>query len=168
MADAGVPNGFETSLSLDLGGATVGEPAAVLIQESLAQIGIKTQINKIPGATWRAALLKKDLPMVLNRFGGWLDFPEYFFYWCYHGQNAVFNTMGYQNPEMDKLIEAARFETDPNRYDAQVKNFIEIAFTDVPRIPVIQPAFDVAMQKSVQGYMYWFHVQPDYRTIFKA
>jgi hypothetical protein len=38
----------------------------------------------------------------------------------------------------------------------------------VPRIPIIQPAFDVAMQKYVQGYMYWFHVQADYRTIFKA
>jgi peptide/nickel transport system substrate-binding protein len=41
MAEAGVPNGFETTLSFDLGGATIGEPMAVLIQESLAQIGIK-------------------------------------------------------------------------------------------------------------------------------
>jgi peptide/nickel transport system substrate-binding protein len=76
--------------------------------------------------------------------------------------------MSYQNPAMDKLIDAARFETDPKRYDSQVKNFIEIAFNEVPRIPVIQPAFDVAMQKYVQGYMYWFHVQPDYRTLYKA
>jgi peptide/nickel transport system substrate-binding protein len=108
------------------------------------------------------------MPLIFNRFGGWLNFPEYFFYWCYHGQNAVFNTMSYQNPAMDKLIEAARFETDPKRYDAQVKNFIEIAFNDVPRVPLIQPAFDVAMQKSVQGYMYWFHLQPDYRNLSKA
>jgi len=168
MKQAGMADGFETTLSFDLGGATVGEPISILVQEALARINIKVGINKVPGANWRAALLKKDMPLIFNRFGGWLNFPEYFFYWCYHGQNAVFNTMGYQNPEMDKLIEAARFETDPKRYDAQVKNFIEIAFTDVPRIPVIQPAFDVAMQKSVQGYMYWFHVQPDYRTIFKA
>ena len=27
MAEAGVPNGFETTLSFDLGGATIGEPA---------------------------------------------------------------------------------------------------------------------------------------------
>jgi peptide/nickel transport system substrate-binding protein len=31
----------------------------VLLQESLAQIGVKAQINKIPGANWRAALLKR-------------------------------------------------------------------------------------------------------------
>ena len=60
-------------------------------------IGIKTVINKIPGANWRGALLKKDMPLIINNFGGWLNYPEYFFFWCYHGQNAVFNTMSYQN-----------------------------------------------------------------------
>lgn len=82
MAEAGAAAGFETTLSIDLGGATVGEPMAVLVQEALTQIGIKTTINKIPGATWRAALLKKDMPLIINRFGGWLNWPEYFFLWC--------------------------------------------------------------------------------------
>jgi peptide/nickel transport system substrate-binding protein len=168
MAEAGVANGFETTLSLDLGGATIGEPAAILIQESLATIGIKAQINKIPGATWRAALLKKDMPMVLNRFGGWLDFPEYFFFWCYHGQNAVFNTMSYQNAKLDKIITNARFAESKPIYESSVKEMIQIAYDEVPRIPLVQPNMDVAMQKDVMGYMYWFHLQPDYRQLYKA
>ena len=168
MAEAGAAAGFETTLSLDLGGATVGEPAAILIQESLAQIGIKTQINKIPGATWRAALLKKDMPLILNRFGGWLDFPEYFFYWCYHGQNAVFNTMSYQNPKLDKVITNARFAESKPIYDSSVREMIQIAYDEVPRIPMFQPSQDVAMRSDVMGYMYWFHLQPDYRNLWKA
>jgi peptide/nickel transport system substrate-binding protein len=168
MAEAGAAGGFETTLSFDLGGATVSEPSAILIQESLAQIGIKTQLNKVPGANWRAALLKKDMPLILNRFGGWLNYPEYFFFWCYHGQDAVFNTMSYKSPEMDKLIDAARFETDSKRYAQQVQAFIQKAYDEVPRIPLSQPSFDVAMQKNVQGYVYWFHLQPDYRSISKA
>jgi len=168
MREAGAEAGFETTLSFDLGQGTVSEPACILIQESLALIGIKCTINKIPGANFRAALLKKDLPMVLNRFGGWLNYPEYFFYWCYHGQNAVFNTMSYQNPAMDKLIDAARFEADAKKYDALVRDFVTLAFEDVPRIPIAQPNLDVAMQKNIQGYRYWFHLQPDYRQIFKA
>jgi peptide/nickel transport system substrate-binding protein len=168
LAEAGYPNGFETTLSFDLGGATVSEPASILIQESLGAIGIKTQLNKIPGANWRAALLKKDMPLILNRFGGWLNYAEYFFFWCYHGQNAVFNTMSYQNPKMDALIDAARFETDPKKYDAQVRGFVDMAFAEVPRIPLAQPNYDVAMRRDVQGYVYWFHLQPDYRSIFKA
>ncbi len=168
MAEAGAAAGFETTLSLDLGGATVGEPTAILIQESLAQIGIKAQINKIPGATWRAALLKKDMPLIVNRFGGWLDFPEYFFYWCYHGQNAVFNTMSYQNPKLDRIITNARFAESKPIYDGMVRDMIQIAFDEVPRIPLFQPSQDVAMQKNVMGYMYWFHLQPDYRQLSKA
>jgi peptide/nickel transport system substrate-binding protein len=168
MAEAGAAAGFETTLSIDLGGATVGEPAAILIQESLAQIGIKVQINKIPGATWRAALLKKDMPLILNRFGGWLDYPEYFFYWCYHGQNAVFNTMGYKNAKLDSVINAARFTDNKQAYDALVREMIQIAYDEVPRVPLFQPSQDVAMGKNVMGYMYWFHLQPDYRQISKV
>lgn len=145
MAEAGAAAGFETTLSLDLGGATVGEPTAILIQESLAQIGIRTQINKIPGATWRAALLKKDMPLIVNRFGGWLDFPEYFFYWCYHGQNAVFNTMSYQNPKLDRIITNARFAESKPIYDSAVREMIQIAYDEVPRIPLFQPSQDVVM-----------------------
>ena len=168
MAEAGAAAGFETTLSIDLGGATVSEPAAILIQESLAAIGIKAQINKIPGATWRAALLKKDMPMIVNRFGGWLDFPEYFFYWCYHGQNAVFNTMGYQNAKLDKIITNARFAESKHIYDSSVREMIQIAYDEVPRVPLFQPSQDVAMQKDVMGYQYWFHLQPDYRQLYKA
>ncbi len=168
MAEAGLSGGIETTLSFDLGGATVGEPMAVLIQESLASIGIKTTINKIPGATWRAALLKKDMPLLINRFGGWLNYPEYFFFWCYHGQNAVFNTMGYQNAKLDKVITNARFAESKPLYDSFVKDMIQIAYDEVPRVPLFQPTMDVAMQKDVQGYQYWFHLQPDYRQLYKA
>jgi peptide/nickel transport system substrate-binding protein len=168
MKEAGAEAGFETTLSFDLGSGTVSEPACILIQEALAQIGIKATINKIPGANWRAALLRKDLPLILNRFGGWLNYPEYFFFWCYHSQNAVFNTMSYQNPAMDKLIEAARFEGDRKKYEQDVHGFVDIAFDEVPRIPISQPNMDVAMQKSIKGYTYWFHLQPDYRDLEKG
>jgi peptide/nickel transport system substrate-binding protein len=167
MKEAGAEGGFETTLSFDLGQGTVSEPTAILIQEALAQINIKTTINKIPGANWRAALLKKDMPLIINRFGGWLNYPEYFFFWCYHSQDAVFNTMSYKNPSMDKFIEAARFEADPKKYAEDVKGFIDLADAEVPRIPLAQPYFDVAMQQNISGYTYWFHVQPDYRLLAK-
>jgi peptide/nickel transport system substrate-binding protein len=167
LAEAGYPNGFETTLSFDLGLAGINEPLVVLLQQSLAQVGIKATINKVPGANWRAELLKKSMPMITNTFGGWLNYPEYFFFWCYHSQNAVFNTMSYQNPEMDKLIEKARFATGPE-YDAAVKGFIDMAFEDVPRVPIFQPLLNVAMQKNVTGYRYWFHRQLDYRQLVKG
>ena len=167
MAESGV-GPFETVLSFDLGQGTVSEPACILMQEALAEIGIKVSINKVPGANWRGAMLKKDMPISLNRFGGWLNYAEYFFFWNYHGQNAVFNTMSYQNPAMDKLIDAARFESDPKKYREDVHAFVNLAFDEVPRIPLAQPNYDVAMQKNIKGYTYWFHLQPDFRDLEKA
>ena len=171
LAEGGYPNGFETTLSFDLGFAVVNEPLCILVQESLAQIGIKTTINKVPGANWRNELLKKEMPLIANFFSGWLDYPEYFFFWCYHGQNAVFNTMSYQDKQMDALIDAARAAAainDKAAYEKNVKGFVEKSFAEVPRIPLFQPYLSVALQKNISGYRYWFHRQLDYRSLVKA
>jgi peptide/nickel transport system substrate-binding protein len=171
MAEAGYPNGFETTLSFDLGFAGVNEPLCVLTQESLAPIGIKCTINKIPGATWRTELNKKVLPLYTNVFSGWLDYPEYFFIWCYHGKNSIFNTMSYQSKELDAMIDAAGTAAavgDKTAYDKNVKGFVDLAYTDMPRIPLYQPYVNVAMQKNVSGYQYWFHRRLDYRALVKG
>ncbi|WP_373870069.1 ABC transporter substrate-binding protein [Azorhizobium oxalatiphilum] len=168
MAEAGFPNGLETTLSIDVGTATVGEPTALLIQENLAKIGIKASVEKIPGANWRTTLNKKELPMALNRFSGWLDYPEYYFYWNLHGNNSIFNISAYKSPEMDKLIDKARFATDKAEYAEAVKAFIALCMSDVPIVPLNQPMHDVAMQKAVNGYEFWFHREPDYRQFTKG
>jgi peptide/nickel transport system substrate-binding protein len=171
LAEAGYPNGFETTLSFDLGFAGVNEPICVLTQESLAQIGIKTTINKIPGANWRTELTKKTMPLYTNVFSGWLDYPEYFFIWCYHGKNSIFNTMSYQSKAMDALIEGAGTAAasgDQATYDKDVKGFVDLAFADIPRIPLYQPYVNVAMQKNISGYQYWFHRRLDYRALVKG
>jgi peptide/nickel transport system substrate-binding protein len=171
MAEAGFANGLETTLSFDLGQGVVSEPIAILIQESLAQIGIKTTINKVPGANWRSEMAKKTMPMMVNFFSGWLDYPEYFFFWCYHGQNAIFNTMSYVNADMTAMIDGARNAAgagDWATYEKDVKTFVKQAFDEVPRIPLFQPYLNVALQKSISGYTYWFHRQLDYRSLDKA
>jgi peptide/nickel transport system substrate-binding protein len=171
LTEAGYADGFETTISFDLNFAGVNEPLCVLVQESLAQLGIKTTINKVPGANWRTELNKKEMPLYTNVFSGWLDYPEYFFYWCYHGNNSVFNTMSYKSPDMDRLIDGARGAAaagDKATYDTDVRGFVDLAFAEVPRIPLYQPFVNVAMQKNISGYQYWFHRRLDYRALVKA
>jgi len=170
MAESGV-GPIESVISFDLGDAVNSEPMAILIQESLGQIGIKLAINKVPGANWRSEMAKKSMPMMVNFFSGWLDFPEYFFFWCYSGLNAIFNTPSYVNKDMDALINGAYDAAaigDKAKYETDVKGFISKAFNDVPRVPLFQPYLNVATQKNISGYQYWFHRQVDYRKIVKA
>ncbi len=109
------------------------------------------------------------MPLYTNVFSGWLDYPEYFFFWCYHGNNSVFNTMSYQSPAMDKLIDGrARCRVATCCYENDVRGFVDLAFADVPRIPLYQPYVNVAMQKNVTGYQYWFHRRLDYRALVKG
>ncbi len=171
LAEAGYPNGFETTISFDLGFAGVNEPLCVLVQESLGQIGIKCTINKIPGANWRTELNKKVLPLYTNVFSGWLDYPEYFFIWCYHGKNSIFNTMSYQSKTTDGFIDGAVTAAatgDKANYEKDVKGFVDTAYADMPRIPLYQPYVNVATQKNISGYQYWFHRRLDYRTLVKG
>jgi peptide/nickel transport system substrate-binding protein len=170
MAESGV-SGIDTTISFDLGTGDISEPIAVLVQESLGQIGIKTVINKVPGANWRSEMSKKTMPLMVNFFSGWLDYPEYFFFWCYSGQNAIFNTPSYVNADMDTLIDGARAAAavgDKANYSRNVEGFISKAYNEVPRIPLFQPFLNVATQKNISGYVYWFHRQLDYRSIVKA
>ena len=169
LAEAGYPNGFSTTLSYDVTTATTREPIALLVQDALKKIGVTVTIDKIPGATWYTKLNEKSMPMLIMSFKAWLNYPDYYFYWTYDGKNnSVFDDMNYINPKLDDMVEAARFETDPAKYADEVKSFIATAFADVPRIPLVQDYRDVAMQRSIAGYTYWFHLTLDFRTLSRA
>jgi len=170
MKEAGA-GAINSTISFDLSDGVKSEPIAILIQESLKQIGIGTTINKVPGSNWRSEMAKKSMPMMVNFFSGWLDYPEYFFFWCYSGQNAIFNTPSYVNKDMDAMIDGARAAAaagDKEKYAKDVMGFISKAYAEVPRVPLFQPYLDVAMQKNISGYCYWFHRQVDYRSLVKA
>ncbi len=168
LAEAGFPNGFKTTLSFDLSEATVREPTAILIQESLKKIGVELTLEKVPGSNWFAQMASKTMPMVIAEFYGWLDYPEYFFFWNFDGKNnAVFNTANYTNPVLDEQIEIARFASDDKVYKASLQKMVDIVMADLPRIPLYTRFSDFAMQKNVQGFEYWFHTHPDFRKFYK-
>lgn len=168
LAEAGYKDGFEVPLSFNLGLADWSEPAALLVQEGLAKVGIKSTLDKIPGANWRTkALVEKSLPLHLKNFGGWLNYADYYFFWVYqHGH--LFNSMNYKNDEIEALVNSTlKLDVGDPAYKPNVLRMIEIAFDEVPLIPFYQPFLDVATQKNVSGYEYWFHRQLDARALAK-
>jgi len=53
---------------------------------------------------------------------------------------------------------------DDPQYLPKIKRMFEIAFEDLPRIPLYQPALNVAVNGS-GGYEFWFHRQLDLRSL---
>ncbi|MFT4795455.1 MAG: peptide/nickel transport system substrate-binding protein [Paracoccaceae bacterium] len=165
LKDAGMAGGFEVPLSISLGQADWMEPAALLIQENLAKIGISAPIDKIPSAGWRtASLVEKRLPLHMETFGGWLNYPCYYFFWAYL-EGHLFNSSNYRNEEIETLTnETLHMQVSDPDYAPKIKRMIEIVWDEVPRIALWQPALNVGMNK-VTDFEYWFHRQLDIRSL---
>lgn len=163
LEEAGYKDGFEVPLSISLSQTDWMEPTALLVQENLAKIGIKAEIEKIPGANWRtASLVEKRLPLHLETFGGWLNYPCYYFFWAYL-EGHLFNSSNYRNEEIEKLTaETLHLPVDDPDYAPKIKKMIQIAWDEVPRIALFQPALNVGT-RDMSGYEYWFHRQLDAR-----
>ena len=99
---------------------------------------------------------------------GWLDYPDYYLFWTLHGSNSIFNIASYQNPALDKLVDAARFAPDTAQYDRNVVDFVSLVEREVPMVPIAQPTHDVAMQKSIGGYQFQPCREPDFRYLTKG
>ena len=172
LAEAGYPNGFETTLSFDLGFAGVNEPLCVLTQESLAQIGIKMHDQQDSGRDLAHRAEQEDVAALHQRVLGLARLSRILLHLVLSRQE--FDLQHHELPvEGDGRLHRRRrrraaAEGDKAGYDKDVKGFVDLAFADMPRIPLFQPYVNVAMQKNVTGYQYWFHRRLDYRALAKG
>lgn len=168
FAAAGLPNGFETTFSYSASSASIDEPVAILVQEALAPLGIKITLDKIPGGQILGKLQKKEVPFYVFQTAALLNDTDYFFRVFYHGSNGPWNFGNYVNAEVTKLVDDARWETDPAKYETLARRMVEIAIDEAPLVPLWQPVLDIAAQSNIAGYKYWFHRQVDARRLSRA
>src|SRR6267378_3407047 len=69
---AGLPDGFSTTFSFNVGQASTAEPMSALVKEALAKIGIKVDIQKLPDAQMSTQINEKKLPFFTEGIVAWL------------------------------------------------------------------------------------------------
>ncbi|MBS0521951.1 MAG: ABC transporter substrate-binding protein, partial [Proteobacteria bacterium] len=141
LAEAGFPNGFQTSFAFAAGAAAAAEPSAALVKEALAKIGIEVAIQKMPDAQLATMEVERRLPFFMETGTAWLPAPDYFLRTYFSGETR-WNFSGFKNPELDKLIQEARFETDHAKYAAMCKRMITIVGQQDPALMLWQPNQD--------------------------
>jgi peptide/nickel transport system substrate-binding protein len=164
LKTAGMPDGFSTTFSFNVGQASTAEPMAALVKESLAKIGIKVDIQKLPDAQMSTQINEKKLPFFTEGIVAWLPSPDYFYRNFYTG-NQRWNYASIDNAELTAIAQQARFEPDKAKYDEETTRLNAIHFTEMPQVALWQPSQDAVMAKSVDGYTYQFHRQVDYRDL---
>ncbi len=161
---AGMPDGFSTTFSFNVGQASTAEPMSALVKESLAKIGIKVDIQKLPDAQMSTQINEKKLPFFTEGIVAWLPSNDYFYRNFYTGEQR-WNYSSIKNTELARIAEQARFEPDKAKYDEYATKLNAIHFAEMPQIPLWQPNQDAVMAKSIDGYTYQFHRQVDYRDL---
>jgi len=164
LKEAGVPEGFATTFSFNVGQASTAEPMAALVKESLEKIGIKVDIQKLPDAQMSTAINEKKLPFFTEGIVAWLPSTDYFYRNFYTG-NQRWNYSSTDNAELEKIAQAARFEPDKAKYEAEGKELNALHFEQMFQVPLWQPAQDAVMAANLDGYVYQFTRQVDYRNL---
>src|SRR6266446_5687998 len=164
LKEAGMPDGFSTTFSFNVGQASTAEPMSALVKESLAKIGVKVDIQKLPDAQMSTQINEKKLPFFTEGIVAWLPSTDYFYRNFYTGEQR-WNYSSIKNTELTAIAQQARFEPDKAKYEEDGKKLNAIHFSAMPQIPLWQPNQDAVMVPSVEGYTYEFHRQVDYRDL---
>jgi len=134
LAEAGLSNGFEVTY------ATVrdemAQKIAMSMQGDLAAIGVRMKIETLTFPAYINAIAQGDLEFA---FSGWsMDFPDPwdFLEVKFHGRMvaAGTNDSRYMNPEVDRLLDTARYELDAQKRFSLYGQAENIIVDDCPHI----------------------------------
>jgi peptide/nickel transport system substrate-binding protein len=141
-------------------------PMNQFVQENLREIGIDVDLVPIEWNALTAALRKGfvDEQAPRGAMNVSFNFVEPFsaFVRFFHSASVPprsLNIMNYNNPEADRLIEAAEASFDPNRRDATLGKLHELVMDDAPWIFIVHDLNPRAMSPKVKGFVQpqsWF------------
>ncbi len=144
LAEAGLPDGFETDLYVS--NTDPNPRIAQAIQQDLANIGIKVRLQSLDTANVIAAGGTKDgAPMIWSGGMGWVaDFPDPTAFYgtilgCGGAVEGGWNWSWYCNADLDAKAVAADTMADPAQTDARLALWREVyagVMMDAPWVPI--------------------------------
>jgi peptide/nickel transport system substrate-binding protein len=167
LKDAGKGDGFETSLLYSAAKAAYFDPLSLAIRDALGKIGIRVNIERLPGAQFDERTAARTAPMMLDNRVAWLSLPDYWFTAFYTG-SQVSNLGNYANPKLDEMLKELPGDAPQQLYGEKTREISRLVLTEVPMIPIRQGAVELVMSRGLNGYTYWFHGLPDARDLSRA
>lgn len=152
LAEAGYEEGFSTTIW------TSDNPQrlaiAVLLQESLASIGIEVEIQSMEFGTYLDATAAGEHDMLIDSYSNPTGDADYQMYTLFHSsqKGESGNLVFYENAEVDELLDGARRETDPDERAAIYEEAGQILAEDAPMSFLIHQELLLAVADGVTGF----------------
>ena len=153
LAEAGLPDGFSTTLAYNAGDP-LQEPMAILFQSSLRQIGVNVTLKKIPAGTYYADVSGRTQPMIFHLDNPWMADPGYSMSLSFQSETYS-NFSNYRNEEVDKLLAEAGATADNAKRFELTRQVQQIVMKEAPWIFVAYPNFTMARRANVKGFSYY-------------
>lgn len=123
---------------------------AQVMSSQLAEIGVDVKIRTLDFATWLDEQGKGNFDVFMLGWLGNIDPDEY--YYAQHHSEGSFNFHGYDNPEVDQLLDDARVETDEEDRKGLYDQVAELVVDDASYIYLYNPDVVQGWSSDVQGY----------------
>ncbi len=124
--------------------------AAQIIADNLAPLGITVNIRTVDFATWLDEQNTGNFDMLMMGWLGNIDPDD--FYYAQHHTNGTSNAQKFSNPEVDRLLDAARVETDRTRRADDYAKAATIIADQVSYIYLYNPSVIQAWTTDLSGY----------------
>ncbi len=156
LAASDYPDGFDISLAFN-SGDPVQENIAVVVQSSLAELGINVSLQSLPPGPHSDFVQSKDAD-----FAFWLDFPiepdpNYGLTLLYETDMAV-NYQNYSNDEFDQLLIEGRGIVDLDERLKFHENLQRIVHDEAALAWITEPYFLMGVSSDLTGFG-WYTTQ---------
>jgi len=150
MAEAGYPKGFEIVLASPVGRYIRDRQVAEAIADMLSKIGIKTSVKVYEWAAYMEAYESRQLePLYLIGWGNTMYDADGVLVPLF---SSGAHNSSYANPELDRLLNAARFEMDPEKRQALYRQSLLLIHDDVPGVFLYQQTENYGVSRNVRNF----------------
>lgn len=124
--------------------------AAQIIADNLAPLGISVSIRTVDFATWLDEQNSGNFDMLMMGWLGNIDPDD--FYYAQHHTDGTSNAQKFSDPEVDRLLDAGRVETDQEARKAGYAKAAALIADGVSYIYLYNPSVIQAWNPTLSGY----------------
>ncbi len=147
LAEAGWPEGFETVMATPSGRYIRDREVASAVADMLGKVGIRVRVKVYEWAEYMRMLRTRQLePLYLLGWGNTIFDADGILVPLFSSGSAISH---YSNPKLDRLLKAARFETDRDKRKALYRESLLLIHEDVPAIFLYEQVESYGVSKKV-------------------
>ncbi|MGP4915582.1 ABC transporter substrate-binding protein [Brachybacterium tyrofermentans] len=165
LTEAGLADGFSTHVMWAQGVAPQARALAESFASYWSEIGVTVELQELEQAQWLDRLLALDWDMDLQNAANATGDADYTLGRLY---TTDANRMGYSNPELDEILNAARSTTDQDQRAELYAQACQIIWEDAVGIFPLDPLATYGIRDGVEGLVPAPNNQPDFRPVHRS